>query len=90
MIIPKITQTTKTQGNMILVLVSLKLLSLASPASTSFNFRVFSKLHADIGTGGPVLPVELEVDMNTGMKNYIANESGKLHFSTSTIIKEAC
>lgn len=25
---------------------------------------------------GPILPVELEIDMNTGMKNYIANESG--------------
>ena len=26
---------------------------------------------------GPVEPVETEIDMNTGMKNYIANETGK-------------
>ena len=26
---------------------------------------------------GPVEPVEYEVDMRTGMKNYIANETGK-------------
>ncbi len=90
MIIPKVTQTTKTQGNMILVLVSFKFLPLASLAPTSFNFKAHSKLHADISTGGPVSPVELEVDMNTGMKNYIANESGKLHFSTGRIIKELC
>ncbi|KAK2629283.1 hypothetical protein QTJ16_000103 [Diplocarpon rosae] len=32
---------------------------------------------------GPVNPIELEVDMNTGMKNYIANESGG-QYATST------
>ncbi|OWP07208.1 hypothetical protein B2J93_1981 [Marssonina coronariae] len=32
---------------------------------------------------GPVDPIELEVDMNTGMKNYIANENGG-QYATST------
>lgn len=34
---------------------------------------------------GPVLPAELEVDMNTGMKNYIANETGGWATSTGYI-----
>ncbi|KAI9051416.1 hypothetical protein LZ554_004462 [Drepanopeziza brunnea f. sp. 'monogermtubi'] len=34
---------------------------------------------------GPVQPIELEVDMNTGMKNYIANESGGWATSTGYV-----
>ncbi|EKD19613.1 Bc-hch [Drepanopeziza brunnea f. sp. 'multigermtubi' MB_m1] len=34
---------------------------------------------------GPVQPIELEVDMDTGMKNYIANESGGWATSTGYV-----
>lgn len=34
---------------------------------------------------GPILPIELDVDMNTGMKNYIANETGGWATSTGYV-----